>query len=153
MNLGLDKSDLKMIIEKLNMILSDTYILYTKTQGFHWNVKGIHFGPLHELFGTLYERLLPAIDQIAERVRTLGAPAPGSIKQILSLSTLTESSETLNEKKMLQVLLVDHETLTRNIRTAINEFADTADEGTIDLLVERLQDHEKTAWMLRSYLE
>lgn len=153
MNLGLGKSELTQIVEKLNVILADTYVLYTKTQGFHWNIKGIHFGSLHEFFGTLYERLLPAIDQIAERIRTLGAPAPGSLKQMLNLSTLDEILEIPNEKKMLQGLLLDHEMLVRNIRTVINEISDTVDEGTIDLLIERLQDHEKTAWMLRSYLE
>lgn len=153
MNIGLGKTELKLVVEKLNIILADTYVLYTKTQGFHWNVKGIHFSPLHSFFGTLYEELLPAIDGLAERIRTLGSSAPGSLEQMLSLSTLDEALEVLNEKKMLQTLLLDHETLCRNIRTILEEIENTADEGTIDFLIGRLRDHEKTVWMIRSHLE
>ncbi len=153
MNIGLGKTELKLVVEKLNIILADTYVLYTKTQGFHWNIRGIHFSTLHSFFGTLYEELLPAIDELAERIRTLGSSAPGSLEQMLSLSTLDETLEVLNEKTMLQALLVDHETMCRNIRAILEELENTVDEGTIDFLVGRLRDHEKTAWMIRGHLE
>ncbi len=138
----------------LGRLLADEHVLYVKTRNFHWNVTGLDFGALHELFEKQYDALADSIDEIAERIRMLGGVAPGSMKEFLKLARLDEQpGGKLEAGKMIAALLSDHETVIRALREAI-EVADSAgDAGTNDFLTGLLEDHEKTAWMLRAHLE
>jgi starvation-inducible DNA-binding protein len=150
---GIKDQDREKIAQGLASILADTYVLTTKTQGFHWNVKGTHFYPLHKMFEEQYDALHGALDPLAERVRALGYTAPGSLQHILKLSRIKEQDKVISASHMLTELLENHEALCKSIRAAINAMDGTGDEATADLLTERLDDHEKTAWMLRATLE
>ena len=133
-------------------MLADSYTLYLKTHNFHWNVVGPMFNTLHLMFEEQYTELATAVDEIAERIRALGHPAPGSYKQYLELSSVPEETGAPSAKEMIKQLVEAHE---QTAKTARNVFpaAETAhDEPTADLLTQRMQVHEKTAWMLRSLL-
>lgn len=153
-NLGLSSKSRETVVALLQRLLADEHVLYVKTRNFHWNVTGLHFGQLHVLFEKQYDELAERIDEIAERIRSLGGMAPGSMKEFLKLSRLDEQpGGKLEAEKMIASLLSDHESLVRYLRESI-EVADKAgDSGTNDFLTSLLEDHEKTAWMLRAHLE
>tara|TARA_R110002072_G_scaffold153851_1_gene303519 strand:- start:12 stop:530 length:519 start_codon:yes stop_codon:yes gene_type:complete len=138
---------------RLARVLADTYVLYTKTQGFHWNVTGPHFRALHGMFEEQYTDLAAAVDMIAERIRGLGAFAPGSLIQLQRLATLSEEQSVPGHVEMIQQLYEGHQVVQTTIREVLSTVASTGDASTEDMLVERLRVHEKTAWMLRAHLE
>ncbi len=148
--IGLEESVRKQIAHKLNLILADTYILYTKTQNFHWNIIDPRFYSLHLFFEKQYEELAEAIDEIAERIRMLGEQAPGSLKQFLEMTSIKESSALLHAPQMTKELLDGHESMIRYLREIIDLASKLGDEGTADLLIQRLRAHEKHVWMLSS---
>lgn len=151
-DIAIKDTDRKKVAEALAHLLADTYLLYLKTQNFHWNVISPNFPALHKLFEEQYEELAAATDEIAERIRALGLPTPASFTQFLKLTCLKEVTKELSDKEMLKNLLSDHEAIITEIRK-VNAIADAAgDEGTADLFAVRLRSHEKTAWMLRSSL-
>jgi starvation-inducible DNA-binding protein len=151
-DIGLNDKARRNAAEALGKVLASTYLLYTKTQSFHWNVTGPLFPQLHAQFGEQYDALAEAIDEIAERIRALGHQAPGSFAQFKKLSSVEEQTGAPKAEKMIAELLADHETLVRLARETkeIVEAAGDAESG--DLMVERMQAHGKTAWMLRSQL-
>lgn len=151
-NIGLNDSVQQQIAQNLKMLLADTYVLYVKTQSFHWNVIDPRFYSLHLFLEEEYKKLEEAIDEIAERIRILGQIAPGSLKQFLNITSLKESESNLTAEDMLIELLKDHETICLFIRDRIPLSSSLGDEGTSDLLIQRLRAHEKTVWMLQSHL-
>lgn len=140
------------VTQKLKVLLASNYSLYIKTQNFHWNVTGPFFQTLHLMFEGQYTELALANDEIAERVRALNERAPGSYQEFSELSIIEENTEKIPANDMVQNLLKDHETLAEFIRGIIQEAGEIGDEATNDLLSPRLNAHEKTAWMLRSFL-
>lgn len=140
-------------IQGLKVLLANTYTLYLKTQNYHWNVTGPSFIMLHEFFEKHYESLAEAVDEIAERIRMLGAEAPGSFQEFLTLKTLDEAKKGLNATAMINDLVEDHDTIRRTILMLLEQAHNENDEVTQDLLIERLKNHEKLAWMLRSHLK
>jgi starvation-inducible DNA-binding protein len=143
----------KKSIASLEKILASSYVLYTKTQNYHWNVTGPTFSMLHKLFEDQYTELSAAVDDLAERIRGLGAPAPGSLAFFLGKTGIQEEPEPHHDAlRMLKALLSDHQTLITLLRKGIETAQAEGDEGTADLLVERLRSHEKTTWMLKSHL-
>jgi starvation-inducible DNA-binding protein len=150
-NIGLSAQVRQKEATFLNTLLSDEYVLYTKTLKCHWNVQGIVFHDFHAMFKEQYEKLFEIIDLIAERARALGAPALGSLQEFKTLSRLKEiTTNTLTPIQMVQELLADHELLIRTIRSAINESAQLGDQGTSNFLQDLIIRHEKIAWMLRA---
>lgn len=150
--IGIAEADRKKIADGLSRLLADNYILYLKTHNFHWNVEGPMFNTLHIMFMEQYTELWNALDQIAERIRTLGFYAPGSYKKYTQLSTIPESDENLSAKDMIKHLLEGHEAISKTARSLFPAAEAGNDEATLDLLTQRLQIHEKTAWMLRALL-
>ncbi|MFN7709681.1 MAG: Dps family protein [Holosporales bacterium] len=152
--IGLNDASRRLVASHLEQVLASTYVLAAKTQHCHWNGVGPRFHMLHEFFGEQYEALFEAIDDIAERIRQLGFRSPGSLAEFLALSKISElkPNDVLNEDDMLRALLADHETVIALLRDALTKIEDSNDEGSIDFLIGRLQDHEKMAWMLRSHL-
>ena len=140
------------LVEALSHILADTYMVYLKTQNFHWNVISPHFYSLHKLFEEQYKQLAEALDVIAERIRALRARAPGSFTEYLKLTSLHEAHGYPDSDKMVMELLHDHEHLAKNLHEAMQVAKDHDDEVTMDLFIERKTEHDKTAWMLRSIL-
>lgn len=152
-DIGIPEKSRREIGEGLSRLLADTYTLYLKTHSYHWNVVGPMFQTLHTMFETQYNELWLAIDQIAERIRTLGVKAPGSYSEFAKLATVKEDSTAPAAEDMIKQLVLGHEAVVKTIR-GFSEVAESAkDEATVDLLNERLQVSEKTAWMLRSLLE
>lgn len=149
----MDKGSRQKIVEFIAKALADTYVLYLKTQNFHWNVEDERFYSLHKMFEKQYEELAEAVDDLAERIRALNAKSPATMKQFLELTSLEEGSKNLNGNAMLEQLAHDHTTIANTIRPWIPESQKHGDEGTADLFIERLRYHEKTAWMLRSHFE
>ncbi|KJS43336.1 MAG: ferritin [Rhodospirillaceae bacterium BRH_c57] len=151
-NIGLSEDNRIRIAEGLSRLLADTYTLYLKTHNFHWNVTGPMFNTLHLMFEAQYTELALAVDLIAERIRSLGVAAPGSYAQFAALTSLSEETTVPSAEEMIAQLVQDQETVVRTAR-AVFPLADEAhDEPTADLLTQRLQVHEKTAWMLRALL-
>lgn len=151
-NIGLSEDSRVKIAEGLSRLLADTYTLYLKTHNFHWNVTGPMFNTLHLMFETQYNELALAVDLIAERIRSLGVAAPGSYAQFAALTSIKEETGVPTAEEMIAQLVQDQETVVRTAR-AVFPLADEAnDEPTADLLTQRLQVHEKTAWMLRALL-
>tara|TARA_B110001454_G_scaffold28073_1_gene27474 strand:- start:77490 stop:77966 length:477 start_codon:yes stop_codon:yes gene_type:complete len=150
--IGINEADRKKIVDGLSKLLADSYILYLKTHNFHWNVEGPMFNTLHLMFMDQYTELWNALDLIAERIRALGSYAPGSYKKFAQLSSIPESDDHLAAKEMIKQLLQGHETVAKTVRTIFPVAEAGSDEATLDLLTQRLQIHEKTAWMLRSLL-
>lgn len=140
------------IVQSLSTCLASTYILYLKTQGYHWNVVGPQFASLHLFFETLYEDLADAADLLAERIRALGHPAPASFEQFTKLSSIKESVEAKSTDEMIQDLLNDNENMAKLLQQAIQLAQEGKDEGTADIYIERIKQHEKFAWMLRSLI-
>lgn len=152
-NIGINETDRKEIAEGLSRLLADSYTLYLKTHNFHWNVTGPMFQTLHLLFETQYTELALAVDFIAERIRALGFPAPGTYADYSRLSSIPETMGIPKAEEMIQLLLEGQEAVTRTARSLFPVVDKAADEPTADLLTQRMQLHEKNAWMLRSLLE
>lgn len=151
-DIGIPEKKRLKIAEGLSRLLADTYTLYLKTHNFHWNVTGPMFNTLHTMFEAEYNELALAVDQIAERIRSLGVYAPGSYKQFLALTSLEEEIDVPSAEEMVLQLVKGHEAVARTARSIFPVAEDGCDESTTDLLTQRLQVHEKTAWMLRSLL-
>lgn len=149
---GLIEADRKSTAEHLAHLLADTYTLYLKTHSFHWNVTGPMFYNLHLLFEQQYTTLALAVDEIAERIRALGFPAPGSYSQFKKLAAIQEESGVPAAEEMLRQLLADHETIADRARKLCSSIEPSHDQTTVDLLTRRMENHEKNAWMLRSLL-
>jgi starvation-inducible DNA-binding protein len=152
-DIGIGEKDRKQIAEGLSRVLADTYTLYLKTHNFHWNVTGPQFNTLHTMFEAQYNELALAVDLIAERIRALGHVAPGSYKAYSKLSTIAEADGVPSAEDMVRQLVEGHEAVAKTARKVFRSAAKADDQPTADLLTERLQVHEKTAWMLRSMLE
>ena len=151
-DIGISEKERKEIADGLSRLLADTYTLYHKTHYYHWNVTGPMFNTLHLMFETQYNELWLAIDLVAERIRSLGFPAPGGYKAYAKLTKIEEDDDVPSAEQMIKNLVKGHETVTRTARS-IFEAADAAhDEPTADLLTQRMEASEKTAWMLRSML-
>lgn len=151
-NIGYSEEDLNTINAELARLLSNTYLLYTKTQVSHWNVVSQRFHSLHQMFEEQYTQLATAVDDIAERMRTLGQKSPLGLMALSSLASLNDYDKDLSGDEMVQALLEDHEHICRELRSSIEVTSKLGDEGTVGLLTARLEEHEKTAWMLRSSL-
>jgi starvation-inducible DNA-binding protein len=152
-DIGIPQKQRIQIADGLSVLLADTYTLYLKTHNFHWNVTGPMFSTLHTLFETQYNELALAVDVIAERIRALGVYAPGSYKQFAELSTIKEETGTPSATEMIKQLVAGQEAVTRTARSIFPVVEKSSDEPTADLLTQRMQIHEKNAWMLRSLLE
>jgi starvation-inducible DNA-binding protein len=152
-DIGIDAADRKEIAAALSRLLADDYTLYLKTHAFHWNVTGPMFNALHAMFMTQYNELWLALDEIAERIRALGEPAPGSGQQYAALSSIAEEPGVPDWKGMVSQLVIGHEACARTARSVFDVADDANDQATADLATTRMQAHEKTAWMLRSLLE
>ena len=152
-DIGINEKDRSEIAIGLSKLLADTYSLYLKTHNFHWNVTGSMFQTLHLMFETQYNELALAVDLIAERIRSLGFPAPGTYSEFARLSSIRETSGTPKAEEMIQILVEGQEAIVRTARSVFPVAENASDEATADLLTQRIQLHEKTAWMLRSLLE
>ena len=151
-DIGIAEGDRKAIAEGLSGVLADTFALYMKTHSFHWNVTGPMFNTLHDMFMQQYTELWNALDEIAERIRALGFPAPGSFSQYAALTTIREETSVPQAEDMIRQLVEGHEAVARTARKVFPTAETANDQPTADLLTQRLQIHEKTAWMLRSLL-
>jgi starvation-inducible DNA-binding protein len=151
-NIGISDKDRKKIAEGLSKLLADTYTLYLKTHNFHWNVTGPMFNTLHLMFETQYTELALAVDSIAERIRALGYPAPGTYKEYARLSSIQEEDGVPAATEMIRKLVEGQESVIRTARSIFPLVDAASDEPSADLLTQRMQTHEKTAWMLRSML-
>ena len=140
-------------VEALSRLLADSYTLYLKTHNFHWNVKGPMFSTLHTLFETQYTDLALAVDEIAERIRAVGAPAPGSYAAFSKLTAIEESESVPKATEMVEQLAADQDAVVRAAATVLEAAQKADDEVSADLAIGRMQVHEKNAWMLRSHLE
>ena len=149
-NIGLAEETRQTIASGLSKLLADTYTLYLKTHNFHWNVKGPMFQTLHIMFEGQYTALADAVDVIAERIRALGVAAPGSYAQFSELTDIKEETGLPDANEMIRQLVEANECVIRTARDMVTHAADANDEATVDLLTQRMEYHEKTAWMLRS---
>jgi starvation-inducible DNA-binding protein len=151
-NIGLSSVQRAEIAEGLSRLLADSYTLYLKTHNFHWNVTGPMFQTLHTLFETQYMELATAVDNVAERIRALGLPAPGSYEQFAALSSIREETGVPKAEDMIRQLVEGQEAVARTARSVFPAADAAGDEPTADLLTQRMHIHEKNAWMLRSLL-
>lgn len=151
-NIGIDEKNRQQIADGLSRLLADTYTLYLKTHNFHWNVTGPMFQTLHLMFEEQYNELALAVDAIAERIRALGFPAPGTYKEYSQLTSIPEAEGVPDAQDMIRELVEGQEAVVRTARSVFPVADEANDEPTADLLTQRLQIHEKTAWMLRSLL-
>jgi starvation-inducible DNA-binding protein len=152
-DIGIKGKDREKIVAGLSKVLADTYTLYLKTHNFHWNVEGPMFNTLHLMFMEEYTELWNALDAIAERIRSLGFPAPGTYAEFAKLTSIEETPGVPEAMEMVRLLVAGHEAVARTARAAFPAAEKAGDESTCDLLTQRLQVHEKTAWMLRSLLK
>lgn len=150
--IGLSETDRENAVTALRKVLGETYALYSKTHGYHWNVSGPNFQALHDMFATQYTDLWEALDTLAERIRALGIYAPGSATEILEQATIVPDNGVPDAPSMVANLARGQETLARTIRDAIKVAEDAGDDVTVDLLIERATIADKTAWMLRASL-
>ena len=151
-NIGIDEAHRIKIVDGVSRLQADTYTLYLKTHNYHWNVTGPMFQTLHLMFETQYNELWLAIDLVAERIRSLGAPAPGSCAQFAALTSIKEADGVPEATAMIRDLVEGHEAVARTARKVLPAAEAGGDEVTVDLITQRLTVHEKTAWMLRSLL-
>ena len=152
-DIGISTKDRAAISEGLSKVLADSFVLYLKTHNYHWNVTGPMFQALHNMFMDQYTELWNALDEIAERIRSLGFPAPGTSKEFLRLSSMKEAEGVLSADGMIRDLIAGQDAVTRAARAAL-KIADKADDQpSVDILVQRMQIHEKNAWMLRSLID
>ncbi|MCS6856639.1 MAG: DNA starvation/stationary phase protection protein [Deltaproteobacteria bacterium] len=152
-NIGIDESKRQAIAEGLVRILATTYALYFKTHSYHWNVRGPLFASLHSLFETQYTELAQAVDELAERVRSLGVLAPSSWKALWALSSIPDDDEVPDAMEMVRRLAKGHEAIAKMARELFSVAEDSNDQASADLLTARMKAHEKAAWMLRSTAE
>ncbi len=152
-DIGIKQEDRAQLAQELSKLLADSYTLYLKTHNFHWNVTGPMFQTLHTMFELQYTELAMAVDAIAERIRSLGHRAPGSYAAFARLSTVKDAEEVPKALEMVKQLVESHETVVRTARATLGVASEAGDDATADLATQRLQVHEKTAWMLRSLLE
>jgi len=152
LDIGIAADKLDAITAGLSRLLADTYTLYLKTHNYHWNVTGPQFNTLHAMFETQYTELALAVDEIAERLRALGAWAPGTYSDFARLSTVKEADGIPSADAMVADLAADQATIVRTARSVFPLATDASDEPTADLLTQRMQVHEKTAWMLRAMI-
>ncbi len=156
-DIGISTEERHDIAQGLSRLLADSYTLYLKTHNYHWNVTGPMFNTLHQMFEQEYTELAVAVDEIAERIRALGHPAPGSYKAYAELTVIPEEdaspdAQAPDAQDMLRNLVMGHEAVARTAREVFPIAERASDEPTADLLTQRMQVHEKTAWMLRSML-
>ena len=152
-DIGIPASHREKIVKGLSALLADSYTLYLMTHNFHWNVKGPHFNSLHQMFMTQYTEQWTALDLIAERIRALGYPAPGTYRQFAKLASIKEVEGVPSANDMIRHLVAAQEATARTARRIFPIVSAADDQPTADLLTQRLEVHEKTAWMLRSLLE
>lgn len=152
-DIGIADKERKKIADGLSRLLADTYTLYLKTHNYHWNVEGPMFQTLHTMFELQYTELALAVDLIAERIRALGHYAPGSYAQYAKLSSIKEETSVPGAQDMIKDLVKGNEAVSKTARAIFPVVEKSSDEPTADLLTQRMQVHEKTAWMLRSLLE
>ena len=152
-NTGIATEHRTLIAEGLSRLLADSYTLYLKTHNFHWNVTGPMFQTLHTMFEQEYTELAMAVDEVAERIRALGHAAPGSYAAFAELSSIEEAEGVPQAKEMIAQLVAGHEAVAATARSVFPAAEEGRDEVTADLLTQRMQVHEKTAWMLRSLLD
>ena len=152
-DIGISEKDRKAIAQGLSRLLADTYTLYLQTHNFHWNVKGPMFQTLHLMFETQYNELALAVDLIAERIRALDFPAPATYGEFVNLSSVKEVPGVPKAEDMIRILVAGQEAVVRTARSIFPLVDQANDEPSADLLTQRMQTHEKTAWMLRSLLE
>ncbi|MBC7903196.1 MAG: DNA starvation/stationary phase protection protein [Gemmatimonadaceae bacterium] len=154
-SIGIKPADLAAVSEVLGKLLSDVFVLYTKTRNAHWNVEGPDFHAMHLFFESQYEQLDETMDEIAERIRSLGHYAPATLAAFLKLTSLTEATRSKNDSAgFIKELLEDHESTIIHMREHIDKIADEwHDAGTSDFLTGLMEEHEKMAWMLRSHLK
>jgi starvation-inducible DNA-binding protein len=152
-DIGIGESDRTDIAAGLSHLLADSYTLYVQTHNFHWNVTGPMFRTLHLMFEEQYTELAAAVDEIAERIRALGMHAPGTYTEFMRLTSIKEVSGVPAAGEMIRLLVIGHETVVRTARGIFKPAEKAGDEATADLVTQRIQLHEKTAWMLRSMLE
>ncbi len=152
-NTGISAKDREKIAHGLSRLLADTYVVYLKTHNFHWNVTGPMFNTLHLMFMTQYNELWLALDLIAERIRSLGHPAPGTYAEFSKLASIKETPGVPKAEQMLKLLVEGNEAIVKTARSVLPLADKASDEPTTDLLTQRMQIHEKNAWMLRSMLE
>lgn len=150
LNIGIPESERLQIADKLKVLLADSYSLYLQTHNFHWNVTGPQFRELHLMFEEHYTELAIAVDDIAERIRTLGVAAPGTYTEFSRLSNIKEHEGVPSAKQMVKLLVDGHETVVRTCRDALGIAQQADDESSAALLSDRMRIHEKTVWMLRS---
>ncbi len=151
--IGITESDRRQVAQGLSRVLADTYTLYLKTHNFHWNVVGPMFQTLHLMFEQHYNELALAVDLVAERIRALGHPAPATYAAFAKLTAIAEEDGVPKAVDMIRSLVKGHETVAKTVREVFPAAEKAGDQATMDLLTQRLQVHEKTAWMLRSLLE
>ena len=151
-NIGISPEDREKIASGLSQLLADSYTLYLKTHNYHWNVEGPMFNTLHLMFEEHYTELATAVDEIAERIRALGVKAPGSYSAYVTLTSVAEGSGNESAEEMIRQLVTGQETVVRTAREVFKTAEAANDEPTADLLTQRMQLHEKNAWMLRSML-
>jgi starvation-inducible DNA-binding protein len=151
-DIGIPEEHRAKIANGLSRLLADSYTLYLKTHNYHWNVTGPLFNTLHAMFETQYTELATAVDEIAERIRALGHPAPGSYKAFAGLTAILEEDGTPPAEEMIRQLVIGQETVVKTAREIFPLADEAHDEPTADLLTQRMQVHEKNAWMLRSML-
>ena len=147
---GIKRQDRKKLVHGLSRVLAETYVLYVKTQGFHWNVVGPLFYGLHKLTEEQYRNLAAAVDEIAERIRALGHPAPATFAEFTALSSISEMKELQNADAAVRALAHDHEQISRTLRETADIADEFKDKASADMLTGRLKAHEHMAWMLRS---
>jgi starvation-inducible DNA-binding protein len=152
-DIGIERKDRETVAEGLSHLLADTYTLYLKTHNFHWNVTGPMFQTLHAMFELQYSELAAAVDVVAERIRALGEPAPGSYGDYQMLSSITVEPGVPQARDMIRQLVAGQEAVVRTARRVFPSAEQAGDQVTMDLLTQRMQVHEKTAWMLRALLE
>lgn len=151
-DIGISESKREKIAEGLSRLLADSYTLYLKTQNFHWNVTGATFQQLHSMFEGQYQEQALAVDTIAERIRALGVFAPGTFREFLSLTSVAEPKEVPHAREMIHQLILGQEVVVKTARTVFAIAKESEDDVTLDLLIQRMNVHEKNAWMLRSLL-
>jgi len=152
LNIGINTEQRTEIAAGLSRLLADSYTLYLKTHNYHWNVTGPQFNTLHQMFEMQYTELATAVDEIAERIRSLGVRAPGSYSEFAALTTIEEGTGEESAEEMTRQLVLGQEAVARTAREAFGAAEKANDQPTADLLTQRMQIHEKTAWMLRSML-
>jgi starvation-inducible DNA-binding protein len=145
--------DSQAVVSSLERLLADSYTLYVKTHSYHWNVTGPMFTTLHTLFETQYTELALAVDEIAERIRALGAPAPGSYSQFMQAAVVREDTGVPKATDMIRNLVKDHGLVAEAAREVVRTGGASGDDASVDLGVRRIDVHDKSAWMLRSHLE